>query len=277
MKQLLLLLFALTATPALADDFGLWTSAEVQKDLTKTFSIDGGFGFRAEDKLRQASRWDFSLGMTYKPVKFLSMSAGYTFIHDYTPTEAEEKYDDEDPTDFNGYNIDHAYWRNKHRAVFSITGKVDCGRFTFSLRERYQYTHSMKDKTLRDRYRGLLPETMDPSAYTGDLLYEYNGQYFTRFTTEEQTKKVKDRHYLRSRVQVEYNIRHCKWTPYASYEFSNDLSDKLNLDKMRLMVGAEWKITKQHRLDLAYVYDNGQDDDTNSDIHAISVGYKFKF
>lgn len=274
MKQLLLLLFAMTAAPALADDFGVWTSAEVQKDISKQFSIDGGFGFRAEDKLRQASRWDFSLGLTYKPVKFLSMSAGYTFIHDYSPTEAEVNYNEENER--NGYNVDHAFWRNKHRAVFSITGKVDCGRFTFSLRERYQYTHSVEDETLRDRYRTQLPESMDPSAYTGDR-YEYNGQYFTRFTTEPQRKKAKDRHYLRSRVQVEYNIRHCPWTPYASYEFSNNLSDKLHLDKMRLTIGAEWKITKQHRLDLAYVYDNGHDDDTNSDIHAISIGYKFKF
>lgn len=276
MKQLLLLLFALTATPALADDFGLWTSAEVQKDLSKKFSLDGGIGFRAEDKLRQASRWDFSLGATYKPVRFLSISAGYSFIHDYSPTEVDVNYNSEGER--KGYNVDHAYWRNKHRAVFNITGKVDWGRFTFSLRERYQYTHYMEADTYRDRYRSSLPENQDISTWTGNPLFlAPDGLYYVLGETAARTKKAKDRHYLRSRVQVEYNIRHCPWTPYASYELSNNLSEQLHLDKMRLTVGAEWKITKQHRLDLAYVYDNGQDDDTNSDIHAISVGYKFKF
>lgn len=37
------------------------------------------------------------------------------------------------------------------------------------------------------------------------------------------------------------------------------------------------EITKQHRLDIAYVYSNGADDDNDSDIHVLSLGYKFKF
>ncbi len=66
-------------------------------------------------------------------------------------------------------------------------------------------------------------------------------------------------------------------TPYLTYEFSNDMSNQLHLDKQRLTVGTEWKITKQHRLDIAYVYNNGADDDNDSDIHVLSLGYKFKF
>ena len=76
---------------------------------------------------------------------------------------------------------------------------------------------------------------------------------------------------------MEYNIKHCAWTPYASYELSNNLSEDFHLDKKRLTLGAEWKITKQHRLDFAYVYDNGADDDARSSDHAISLSYKFKF
>lgn len=55
------------------------------------------------------------------------------------------------------------------------------------------------------------------------------------------------------------------------------MSNQLHLDKQRLTVGTEWKITKQHRLDIAYVYSNGADDDNDSDIHVLSLGYKFKF
>lgn len=78
---------------------------------------------------------------------------------------------------------------------------------------------------------------------------------------------------------MEYNIRHCAFTPYATFEFHNDLKESMDLDKSRLTVGTEWKITKQHRIDLAYIYQNSHDADDNDGggLHAISVGYKFKF
>lgn len=276
MKRILLLLCALTALPALADDTGLWLGAEAQKSINKKFSVDAGLGFRAEDHVRQASRWDVSVGASYKPFSFLTIGAGYVFLRDYSPEEVKEDYKKSDPTEFNGYNVDHAYWRSKHRAVLDLTGKVSAGRFTFSLRERYQYTHYMAATTTRDRYRDILSGGMSPEDWTGNL-YPYEGINFTSLESVSRDKSAKDRHYLRSRVQAEYNIRHCPWTPYASYEFSNNIGENFHLDKMRLTVGAEWKITKQHRLDVAYVYDNGADDDTNNDMHALSLGYKFKF
>lgn len=57
----------------------------------------------------------------------------------------------------------------------------------------------------------------------------------------------------------------------------NDLQDKFDLEKGRLKVGAEWKITKKHRLDVAYLWDKDADDESNSNHHVISLGYKFKF
>lgn len=281
MKRILLpVALTLCAMPAAADDFGLWTEATVQKSITKQFSVDGGFEFRTEDNMSQPTRWAFSLGTTYKPVSFLSIGASYVFLRSYSGTDVEvdykKKLDSEGNRVFNGYNVDHAFWRNKHRAVFDVTGKVNAGRFTISLRERYQYTYYMEASTTRDKYRDELAHAMVP-GWTGDL-YPYDGKYFTEFTQEtDRVKKAKDRHYLRSRLQVEYNIKHCPWTPYASYELSNNLSEDLHLDKKRLQVGAEWKITKKHRLDLAYVYEDGADDDSDSNHHIISVGYKFKF
>lgn len=94
---------------------------------------------------------------------------------------------------------------------------------------------------------------------------------------DPDVKESKDKHYLRSRLQVEYNINHCHWTPYVSYELVNDLQDKFDLEKGRLKVGAEWKITKKHRLDVAYLWDKDADDESNSNHHVISLGYKFKF
>ena len=49
------------------------------------------------------------------------------------------------------------------------------------------------------------------------------------------------------------------------------------LEKTRYTVGLDWKINKQHTLSLAYLYDDGQDDDSNGKLHVLEVGYKFKF
>ena len=139
-RKSLLCLGLLSAAPLTAlagDDFGLWTSFGAQKNFSKKFSVQAGLDFRAEDKLRSVERWDFSLGATYKPVKFLSLGVGYDFIHQRNLQETKEDWevDEDDPSTVisNGLNVDHGYWRNKHRAVFDLTGKVAAGRFTFSL------------------------------------------------------------------------------------------------------------------------------------------------
>lgn len=278
MKRILplLALGAAAALPALADDSGLRLGASVEKDITKKFSIEAGLEGRLEDHWSRVTRYDASLGLGLKPTKWLGLGAGYVFIRDYSPSETKVNFTNSGRE--NGLNVDEDYWRNKHRFVFDVTGKHKFGRFTLSLRERYQYTHYAETTIDRTRYRDELPAGMDPNDWTGSDLYPYDGRYFTEMEIGKDTKKAKDRHYLRSRLQVEYNIKSCPWTPYASYELSNNLGEKWHLDKQRLTIGAEWKITKKHhRLDFAYLYDNGHDDDTNSDIHSIQIGYKFKF
>ncbi len=272
-----------------ADDKGLWTEIGLSKSIGKHFSVDAGVGLRTQDWLGEVSRWDFSVGATYKPAKWFSIGADYVFLHSYTAGQTEEKVkaevdEDDGTTDFKGYNVntDHAYWRNKHRAVLDLTGKVSWGRVTFALRERYQFTHYNPASTTRTqyKYRKPLPDGMPPESYTGEL-YPYSGEYFRKLTIEEEAreKQGKNRHYLRSRLSVEWNIRHCAWTPYASCELINNAThgEDLHLDKTRLCAGAEWRISKRHRLDFAYVYENGHDDDTDGDTHALSISYKLKF
>lgn len=276
-----LLAAALPLLPAYAegDDFGIWTSAGIQKSLSQKFSFDASIGFRAEDCLKRVARWDVGAGVSYKPLKYLSLSAGYTFIYgqngEESKTDYKKKTDEDGNPIFNGYNVDHAYWRSRHRATFDVMGKLPLGRFTLSLRERYQYTHYNAATTTRDRYRSELPEAM-ADTWTGDA-YRYGGHTFTSLEQVERNKKAKNRHYLRSRLTLDYNIRHCPLTPYAAYEFHNNLSDAMKLKKSRLTAGVEWKVSKQHRLDFAYVFQNSHDDDNEGNLHALSVEYKFKF
>lgn len=271
-----LLLTAIVAFAGLntaqADDFGLWGDLAVQKNITKRFSVDAGIDLRAENKLKDFTRIGAGVGLGFKATKWLSFGTGYTFLRDYNLSETKPSYKKDRKT-IRGYNVDDAYWRNKHRATFDVSGAIPIGRFTITVRERYQYTHYVATNTQRTKYRN---EITNLDGWTGKV-YTICDRYFSSMEQEKDAKGAKDKHYLRSRFGLEYNIRHCAWTPYATYEFSNNLSHQLHLDKQRLTVGAEWKITKQHRLDLAYVYSNGADDDNNSDCHALSIGYKFKF
>ena len=270
LRLLLLPLSLSAATAAAGDDFGIWTGISAEKKINRKFSAEAGIDFRAEQQLKSAARWNASIGIGYKPLKWLRMGAGYSYIYDRSPQESKVNYN-KTGTRRNGYNVDHGFWRSKHRLYFNITGKIDAGWFTFSLRERYMYTHHMKADCIRDRYRDPLQ-----GGYNGPT-YTWNGEQFMNFEQVDNPRKAKNVHYLRSRLQMSYNIRHCPLEPFVSYEFSNDLGNALHLDKTRLMAGSDWKINKKHTLSVAYVYQNGADDDASNDIHVIDIGYKFKF
>lgn len=275
MKRTLLLtaLAALSWQAAHADDYGLWLDMAAQKNFSKKLSATLEADLRGENQLRDLTRASIGLGLGYKPTKWLSLGAGYSFIADYNLSETKV-WIGKNSGKFKGYKVDDAYWRNKHRATVDVTGSLPLGRFTLSLRERYQYTHFVAATTDRTEYSGEITNT---DGFTGEK-YAFNNKYFSSMERTDDRKAAKDRHYLRSRIGLEYNIHHCNWTPYATYEFSNDLSNSLHLDKQRLTVGTELKVGKQHRFDFAYVFTHGMDDDnSNNNLHVLSIGYKFKF
>lgn len=266
------LLLAATALPAAAeDDFGIWTDLSAEKKINKQFAADLSVGFRAEDALKRDTRWSVGAGLSYKPVKGLKFSAGYTLMRDYSLAEAKTKF--KENGNLSGYNVDHGFWRTKHRFTFDIAGKHTFGRFTVGLRERYQLTHHNSATTLRDKYR----KPLQP-GYTGET-WMYNGTEFMDYEPDTDDKPGKNTHYLRSRLTVEYDIRHCPLTPYAAYEWSHSLSDAMALAKTRLTLGTEWKISKKHNLSVAYIYQDGAGDDDggSNNIHVVEVGYKFSF
>ena len=253
------------------NDFGVWTSVSAEKSFGKNFSIDAGVENRLQENATKPLRWDFGLGASYKVRKFLKLGAGYTYIRGRNLQEVKPRYKNDGVT-IKGYNVDHEFWRNKHRLYFDVTGKVTWGRFTFSLRERYLYTHYNKAECLRDKYK-----TPIQPGYVGDTTY-INGIELMKYEQTTDQKKAKDKHALRSRLQVEYNIKGLPLNPYASYEVTNDLGNQLRYDKSRVCAGLEWKVTKKHILDFGYLYQTESDNDEgNSNIHAIKVGYTFKF
>lgn len=272
-----------SATSAIAQsDFGVWTEIGVEKSFNKKFSLEASVENRMANNATQPQRWNASIGGSYKPLKWLKLGAGYVFIYNRNFQEVEEKYKENDEGEIvlgkdgkpiiEGYNVDHSYWRPRHRAYFDVQGKVDVGRFSISLRERYLYNYYVEAEALRDKYR-------NPSqpGYTGNL-YPFNGMEFIKYEQEMDTKKAKSKHSLRTRLQVEYDIKGVPLTPFVSCELTNELSNAMQYDKVRAQAGVEWKINKKHILSGAYLYQNeNQEIGPNESLHAIKLGYKFKF
>lgn len=229
-----------TGVHAQSDDLGIWTSAEVRKKIFPGFdaSIEGEF--RTRDGLKNVERGTLAAGVAYRITPYLKADAGYTFIYSHRPGETTKK---------GNYVSD--YWSPRHRMYLSLTGKLTWNRFDFSLRERYQYT-----------YR------------TSQMVSKYDGDDGSQKADEEITGKGKN--VLRSRLQVEWNIKKSNFAPYASCELYHSMSDSWTLDKTRWTVGTGYKINKKNSLDFFYRYQNHSDDDETNG-HVVGAGYKFKF
>ena len=224
-------------------------------------------------------------------------------------TEAGDRYS------YEGYNysektknyvrVTDSYWRPKHRvsvdATYTTNRLWNCLRV--SLRGRYQLTlipekdvDRVRTKTTNKttwRYRS---PTYDYDFTEGYKIliagYDQNPDHWNRDshthdnpeleeTTEVEnstkTKKNKTLHTLRSRLTIEYDKKGWDWTPYIYVEAFNDIASRMRLDKIRASIGVEYALTKQHKLGIGYVFNHEDDDDGNENIHAINVGYKFKF
>ena len=265
----------LLAAPTFAqrDEFGTWLEMEAEKGLTKRLDLSFGVGMRANDNLGEVSRANAFIGSTYKVCDYLKAGVTYQYISDLSRGEVKEDLKKSNGN-FNGYNVDEAFHRTKHRLSFDLSSKVKVGRFTFSLRERYQFTHSVSKDIERTRYREIF-DPNNPMGYTGATV-PFGGYEWKECTLGEDHKNHKNGHLLRSRIGVEYDIRKCPLKPFATYEIKTSLQDGGATEETRLIVGTDWKLNKKNTLSIAYVFNDGHYSD-EANVHAVSIGYKFKF
>ena len=242
----------------------VWTEVGVTKVLPYNWSVEAGIGFRTLDWFDHANRFDASIGVGYKLGKHLEFGLGYTFIERHYLETAKAHYNSAGV--YNGYNVDAAHWMPRHRISFDVTAdKRFWKTLRVSLRERYQYTHQNA-------------RTVDRVKYRADS-YDAEGN-ITGWEEPEQTVKEKsawDRHLLRSRLKFALDRKGWQWEPFVSAELHNDMSAGWHLDKVRCIAGTEYSLSKQHKVTAAYVFTHENDDDGNENIHAVSIGYKFKF
>lgn len=235
-------------------DFGGRVSAEVDKKLMKGLHAFVNGEARLNDNFGNFYRYQGTVGASYKVNNYLKTALSYTFI------ENKNSKDE---------------WKIRNRFTFDITGSYRFGDFKLSLRERLQLTCKDVNNKYQDVDKGLT---------------------------------------LRSRLMVQYKALGA-WTPYAYVDVRNTLNapkwkydfddntgifsnysyegnKDVYINRVRLGLGAEWELSKQHSFDFYGLYDfcNEKDIDSNKKgtklfysfnhhSHNISlgVGYKFSF
>lgn len=247
MKHLTILLVAFLMAPlsALAegDDWGLELSAGANYKVTKRLNLSLKGELRTRNDFQTLSRWNIGFDAAYKLCPYAKVSAGYSFLIDNN----REKFSYDDISG-EVTRWRPSYWGTRHRVNVSLTGSIDCGRFTFSLRERWQYTYRPDKSTRR---------------------YDFIEEEWEDRVVNSSAKNV-----LRSRLLVEYDIPGVKIDPYVSAELFNSWE----LEESRFAVGADWRITKKHAVGVYYRYQLvKKNNPADRNMNMLGVEYKFKF
>lgn len=269
----------LATTMAMAQsDFGVWTNIEGSTKLNKSLELSLEGEFRTQEMSAVVERIATGISLSYKnkKVPFLKADVGYSVMSMYGLSESNTKYLTDDDDNYvlgddgnlipKHENRDAAYWYTRHRATASLTGSVKWGRFKFSLRERYQFTHRMRSYC--DRYRYYYYESLKK--------WDYELPDFEQPEQLTDEKKSKSDHKLRSRLAVSYDIKKCPFEPFAEVEVYNELDNHFAFNKVRYTIGTEYKINKEHKLKLYYRYQDYADIDEVSG-HILGLGYAFEF
>lgn len=281
MKRFLGVGYLLLATSVMVaqSDFGVWTSIEGSTKINKQLELSLEGEYRTQDNSSLTERIATGISLSYKnkKVPFLKADVGYSVMSMHGLGETTIKYRTDDDGNYElddegnfipkHMNVDAPYWYTRHRATASLTGSVKWGRFKFSLRERYQFTHRMRSYCDRERW---YYKTYKDEFYLDD---DPDSDDYSYMTDE---KKSKSDHKLRSRLAVSYDIKKCPFEPFAEVEVYNELDNAFAYDKIRYTVGAEYKINKEHKLTLYYRYQDYAAVDEVSG-HVLGVGYAFEF
>lgn len=244
-------------------DMGLWTEVSVSKSLPHNLEVSFEGEYRLADHFQQTDRLGGTLSLAYKATKFMKFQAGYAFLYSYNPEERKEKYENDvvDPSFWEGYNLTEAYWSPRHRFKADITlDKKFFKCIKVSLRERYQYTFRPEQEVARQKYR----------YFEGELFPGYP-------MSDPDVKHEKRTHKLRSRLELEYDKKKCDWGPFVSFEFYNDLQNRMRWDEYKAMAGTTYKFSKKHKIKVAYLYNVEKEERPYEARHVLVLGYDFKF
>lgn len=251
-----------------SDEFGVWTTLEASKKINKKLKLDFEAELRTIEGVGNMERVSLGAGASYKFTKWLKASAGYIFMYSHSLDETKYKWEDQFEVPGYGtycdYNVDHAYWTERHRFHVTLTGEYKIGRVEFSLRERVQYTRTNSATTDETKYRW--QQNYDENTY------EEIAPTLIERETEPDFKEAKHNVTLRSRLTAKWDIANCKITPFASVELYTRLDEWKGFDRLRYRLGADYKIDKKNKVSLYYLFQHDNDEE-NTKGHAVGIGY----
>jgi len=263
MKKILLiatLLLPAVLNAQWTDEYGTWISVGAKKSLGTQWSL----GLEAEYRAQDNSRWAVGLDAGYKLNKYLKFGAGYTLLYNRKGEKVKG-----DPSVDDEYRVTPAYAYPRHRFFVEATADKRFWKWLrISLRERYQLTYRPAKNYDRITYSKYIDDNWEEQWDDG--------------VTSTKTRESETSQLLRSRLKLEVDKKGWKFSPFVSAEAHNSVrcGDGMCIDKVRTVVGTGYKLNKQHEISLAYVlsFDFNEDDGkADSRIHAVSIGYNFKF
>lgn len=242
-KTLLAMTLTISALPMSSQDnsdFGLWTEIGAEKKLNQRWSAGLEAELRTSDKASQTSRWAAGLYGQYRIATWLKARAGYQFLYD------RREYENTCEDGSSSPNI--SFWLPRHRIHFDLTGQYTTKNWTFSLRERWQYTYQ-PEKTITTNCENTADDIVGSVTYNG-----------------------KGKNVLRSRIEIDYAFSTVPLTPYISVELYNNW----DIEKTRYTAGLEWNTTSHHSLGVFYRFEDMSDND-DTDMHIVCASYKYNF
>ena len=138
MKKLTLSVLALLAgimAQAQSASFAGRASVEADYKIVKGLHLSVGEEIRSNDNFSALGSLRTTVGLSYKPIKYLKVGVGYTLINPWKNGK-EIELADESTVKYYGF------WAPKHRFFADVTGIVRWGDVQFSLRERVQMDHN---------------------------------------------------------------------------------------------------------------------------------------
>lgn len=286
MKRFIFILPVFFALPVFAQEnnptAGLWQELEVAKSLPYDWKVGVNADLRTMDFVKHINRYSFGVDVSKGVGKYVKFGLHYAFLRKHylqevNGPEYELTYDErtgllekmKEKT-----NIDADNYANRHRVSFDVTAdKRFWKTLRISLRERYQFTYQEPRDVERVKIRH---KYSDPSYDAQGNVISWDEEEHTSEETLD-SKPSKYNHMLRSRLKFAIDKKGWFWEPYTSVEFHNNLCNSFHLDKLRVMAGVEFKVTKWCNLSVAYLYNHEKDEDSNLDTHALCLGYNFKF
>ena len=198
-RRLLLPLLVILLSPAVRaqdPDFGIWYDLKADYKFGKGFRADFEGCLRTVNDASEIDSWYIEPGIRYKFNEYFSAGVYYRFI---------KKIED-----------DGNYYA-RHRWALQAKGDLPVGRFTFSLRYRFQ-----------EQTKTYLEDAGDEKTI-----------WFNR-----------------TRFEIDYDVKGLPLKPYANVEVWNQIfaDNGIFIDETRYTIGTEYTVFKIHAVGLEYIY-----------------------